>query len=290
MTADHMKQTITLKDGRALSFAEYGDPAGRVVFHFHGSAGSRLERPADNSILTDLRIRYLSTDRPGHGLSDPQPRRKLLDWPDDISQLADHLGIEKFYVLGWSAGGPYALACAYRLAEQVLAGAVVSGLAPPDRPHPYRGLPLASRILMFVFRRIPRLVYAFRRMGFATMQGNPQDLGQKLVSSLPPADRRLFLIPKNQEIFIADIQEGYRQGWQGPAQDDIIANRPWGFNLEAIKVRIDIWQGQVDKNVPLNQGQYQHERIPISRLIVLPGLAHLALLSTWREVLEALVE
>jgi pimeloyl-ACP methyl ester carboxylesterase len=150
-----MNQTITLKDGRKLGFAEYGDPAGKIVFHFHGRAGSRLERPADEAILTNLGLKLVSTDRPGHGLSDPHPNHELLDWPDDISWLADHLGLDKFYVRGWSAGGPHALACAYKLADQVLAGAIVSGLAPPDRPHPYEGLPFTNRILMFVFGGCP---------------------------------------------------------------------------------------------------------------------------------------
>jgi pimeloyl-ACP methyl ester carboxylesterase len=289
MASDHMNQTVILKDGRTLGFAEYGEPAGKVVFHFHGGAGSRLERPADQSSLTNLGLRLISTDRPGHGLSDLQPNRKLLDWPDDINQLADHLGLDKFYVLGWSAGGPHALACAYKLADRVLAGAIVSGLAPPDRPNPYEGLPLPNRTLMFVFRRIPKLVYLFRRMGYATIKGHPEDVGRKLASSCPPVDRKLIEIPENQRLFVADIQEGYRQGWQGPAQDDIINNKPWGFRLEDITIRIDIWQGEVDQNVPLNQGLYQHERLPNSRLTILPGQAHLYLLAQWREVLAALV-
>ena len=289
MTADHMNQTITLEDGRALGYAEYGDPAGKAVFHFHGGAGSRLERPADESILTDLGIRYISTDRPGHGLSDPQPDRKLLDWPDDISQLADHLQIGSFYVLGWSAGGPYALACAYKLRERVLAGAIVSGMAPPNRPRPYEGLPFPSRVLMFVFRRMPRLLVLFRRMGYSTTQGNPRDLGQRLASSVPPADREILQVPANQAMFVADIRQGYQQGWLGPALDDIIANRPWGFRLEDIALRIDIWQGQVDENVPLCQGQYQYQKIPDSSLTVWSDQAHLALLGHWREVLATLV-
>jgi pimeloyl-ACP methyl ester carboxylesterase len=289
MATDHTDQTITLKDGRLLGYAEYGDPVGKAVFHFHGSAGSRLERPADESVLRDLGIRYISTDRPGHGLSDPQPARKLLDWPDDISQLADHSQIGSFYVLGWSAGGPYALACAYKLRKRVLAGAIVSGMAPPHRPNPYEGLPFPSRILMFVIRRMPKLVYLFRRMAYSTMQRDPKELGPKLVSSVPPADRELLHDPETLAMFIADIQQGYRQGWLGPALDDIIANRPWGFRLQDVVVRTHIWHGEMDGNVPLCQGQYLHERIPNSRLTVWPGQAHLAVLDHWREVLATLV-
>ncbi len=290
MTTNQIDQTITLEDGRTLGYAEYGDLAGTAVLHFHGSAGSRLEHPTDESILTELAIRYIATDRPGHGLSDVQPDRRLLDWPDDIRQLADHLGIGSFYVLGWSAGGPYALACAYKLKERVLAGAVVSGMAPPDRPNPYEGLPLSNRILTLLFRRLPKFVYFFRRMAYSTVQGDPVGVGEKLAASLPPADREIFQVPAIQELFLADIRQGYGQGWMGPALDDIIAHRPWGFRLDEIPVRIDVWHGQVDGNVPLCQGQYQHEKLPNSRLTIWPGQAHLAVLDRWREVLVALVD
>ena len=290
MDSDHLNQTITLRDGRTLGFAEYGESQGKAVFHFHGGAGSRRERPLNESILSDLGIRYVSTDRPGHGLSDPKPNRKLLDWPDDIIQLVDHLGIDTFYVLGLSAGGPHALACAYKLPDRVLAGAIVSGLAPPDRPRPYQGLPFPNRFLSFIFRRMPKFVYSIRRGGHSTIQGNPEDVGKKLVSSVPPADRTLLEVPENQRLIVSDIQEAYRQGWEGIARDDIIINSPWGFRLEDIRVRIDIWQGELDQNVPLNQGQYQHEKIPSSRLTILTGQAHLFLLARWHEILAALVE
>ncbi len=289
MTSDKTNQTLTLTDGRKLGYAEYGDPGGMSVFHFNGSGGSRLERPTDESILSDLGVRLISTDRSGHGISDSQPDRKLLDGPNDISQLAYHLGIDKFYVEGWSAGGPHALACAYHLPERVLAGAIISGLAPPDRPNPYEGLPFPNRLLMFFGRKIPQLVYLVRRIMYSMITGDPEKAGNTLASFFPPEDRQIAEIPENQKMLIAEIQEGYRQGWHGPAQDDILINSPWGFQLEDIPVRIDIWQGEVDKNVPVNQAQYQDEKIPDSRLTILPGQAHLYLLERWGEVLAALV-
>ncbi|MGB7093090.1 MAG: alpha/beta hydrolase [Anaerolineales bacterium] len=290
MIADTMNSILTLTDGRTLGYAEYGDLEGKAVFHFNGSGGSRLEYPADQAILTDLGIRFIASDRPGHGISDPQPDRSLLNWPDDITQLADHLNIDRFYVQGWSAGGPHALACAYQLPERVIAGAIISGLAPPDRPGPYQGLPLPNRMLMILGRTAPSLVYLFRRMARSMIMGEPEEAGGKLASTFPEVDQQLILGTEYEQLLVVDIQEGYRQGWQGPAQDDIIINSPWGFDMAEINVRIDIWQGEVDKNVPLNQGQYQHELLPNSRLRILPGQAHLYLLTHWREILSSLVE
>lgn len=289
MTTNKAIQTIVLRDERRLGFAEYGDPSGKAVFHFNGSGGSRLEHPQDLSILTDLGVRLISTDRPGHGISDPQPGRKLLDWPEDVGQLADHLGIDSFHIEGWSAGGPHALACAYKMPDRILAGALISGLAPPDRPNPYEGLPFAMKTLMIIGRNVPSLVYLFRRMMRKNLQGDPDKMGDRLKSSFPPPDQKAIEESGSEDWLIENIQEGYSQGGDGPAQDDILINTSWGFKLQDIQARFDVWQGEVDKNVPLNQGVYQDKLLLNSRLTVLPGQAHLYLLTHWREVLEALV-
>ncbi|MBA7605275.1 hypothetical protein ES703_12405 [subsurface metagenome] len=191
--------------------------------------------------------------------------------------------------MGWSAGGPYALACTYKLSDRVLAGALVSGLGPPDRARPYEGLPFALKTIMFIGRRVPPLVYLFRRLAYNMLQGDPKKVGDRLSSSFPPEDKKAIEESGGEDALVEDIREGYKQGWDGPAQDDIIINSSWGFRLEDIQTRFDVWQGEVDKNVPVNHGEYQHELLPNSRLRVLPGQAHLYLLTHWREVLEALV-
>ena len=262
MSEEKINQTITLRDGRTLGFAEYGDDGSdKTIIYFNGSGGSRLEYPTDKLILSELGLRFVATDRPGHGLSSPQPERKLLDWPADISELANHLRVERFYVMGWSAGGPHALACAYKLPERVIAGAIISGLAPVDRPNPYKGFPLPLKILNFLGRKSPVSVYLFRRLLYPMIMGEPEEAGKKMAASFPPVDRQLAEKPENQKMLVTSIQEGYKQGWQG----------------------------EVDKNVPLNQGMYQHEKIPNSTLTVMPGQAHLYVLTNWRNVLGKLV-
>ena len=289
MIRDLINQTLTLQDGRRLGFAQYGNTKGQPVFFFHGSGSSRLGGPADESALASPPIRLIATDRPGHGLSDPQPGRALLDWPDDVARLADHLGMDRFCVLGWSSGGPYALACAYKLPERVQAGAIVGGVAPPERPHPYRGMPLPSRALLFGERNLPSLVHILRRMTRSMIMGDPVEAGRKAASFFPRVDRDLIETAEAQARFGRDLQEGYRQGWQGPAEDDILVNRPWGFALEEIDVRIDVWQGKADRMVPLNHAQYQFDRIRNCRLHLWQDKGHLQLLSCWSKVLTMLI-
>lgn len=68
------------------------------------------------------------------GRSDFQPGRTLLDWPDDVADLADALGIDRFAVLGYSGGAPYAAACAYRLPHRLTACGIVGGGGPAENP------------------------------------------------------------------------------------------------------------------------------------------------------------
>jgi pimeloyl-ACP methyl ester carboxylesterase len=287
---DKTNLTLELKDGRLLGYADYGDPSDKPVFHFNGSGGSRLERPPDLQILSELGIRYISTDRPGHGNSTAQPDRELLDWPEDVASLAEHLGISRFYVLGWSAGGSHALACAYKMPDRVISGAIVSGLAPPDRPKPYQGYKGFFLLLMVLGRRFPRLVYAFRRMTAKQINSPSDKIGDKFVKSLPEVDQKPFENPLVKELFLADIKEGYKQGGDGPARDDIIINSPWKFDIREIQTRFDIWQGDSDLNVPVNQGYFQADLLPDNNFHLMKNKGHLFLLEEWKHILSELIK
>jgi pimeloyl-ACP methyl ester carboxylesterase len=286
---DKTNQILDLKDGRKLGFAEYGTPDGKPVFHFNGSGGSRLERPADLNILTALGIRYISTDRPGHGNSSLKQDRELLDWPNDVAAIADDLGIDKFHVLGWSAGGPHALACAYKIPERVISGAIVSGLAPANRPNPYAGYKGFLRALMILGRRFPSLVYIFRRIAAKQINNPSGEIGDKFVKSLPKMDQIPFENQQVKAMLIADIKEGYKQGGDGPARDDIIINTPWKFEMMNIQTRFDIWQGDIDENVPVNQGKYQAELLPNNSFYLMENKGHMFLLEKWKDVLIQLI-
>jgi len=287
---DKTNQILDLMDGRNLAFAEYGDPSGKVVFHFNGSGGSRLERPADLNILLELGIRYITTDRPGHGKSTAKPDRELLDWADDIAAIADHLNIDKFHILGWSAGGPHALACAYKMPDRIISGAIVCGLAPSDRPNPYQGYKGLLKVLMILGRKYPKLVYLFRRMAAKQINKASSNAGDKFVKSLPKVDQLPFEDIAIKEMLIADIKEGYIQGGDGPARDDIIINSPWKFDIREIQTRIDIWQGDLDNNVPVNQGKYQANLIPNNNYHLLENMGHMLLLKEWKNILSELIK
>lgn len=289
MPNDRINQTITVEDSRCLGFAEYGAPAGRPVFHFHGSGSSRLDRPSLENMLIQMNIRFISVDRPGHGLSDFQPNRRLIDWPQDISQLADKLGIREFYVEGHSAGGPHALVCAHQLPEQVIAGAAISSVAPMSRPKAYEGMPLLNQILARSSRQCPWITKLIRRIMRSMIMGDVEKGARQLMSSIPDVDKAVLYSPQNVEIFVLAIREGFRLDSRGVAQDDILINQEWGFDLAEVKPRIDIWHGEADVNVPIQAAMFLRDVLPHTHATFLPGEGHFFLLNRWEEILSELV-
>lgn len=176
--ARQRSDTCRLPDGRRLGFLDTAaltpgamDPALPAIFYFHGFPGSRLEAaflPLDG-------CRLIGVDRPGYGLSDPAPERRLGDFARDVAALADHLGIARFAVLGVSGGAPYAAACAHALPGRVAAAGLVCGLGPPEAPGMASGRlallaalaqrPVARRTLFGLGRRIVLSDTLVRRAG-----------------------------------------------------------------------------------------------------------------------------
>jgi pimeloyl-ACP methyl ester carboxylesterase len=286
---DNINQEHSLKDGRSLGFAEYGVQTGIPILHFHGSGSSRLERPASDQIIKQLDLRFISVDRPGHGISDFQTGRCLVDWPNDIAELADHLSLDRFYVTGHSAGGPHALACAYKLPKRIITGAVISSVAPMSRPNPYRGMPILNQILARSARLLPGITFLARKIMRGMIMKDVEKASQQLMASIPDSDKELLYDSLNLEIMVHSIREGFRQGAESVAQDDILVNSDWGFDLKSIKQRIDIWHGTLDVNVPIHAGEYLHDQIPNNRFFSLPDKGHFFILNYWEKVLAKLV-
>jgi pimeloyl-ACP methyl ester carboxylesterase len=127
-------EVIRLNDGRALAYAEWGQPGGRPVFFLQGTPGGRLTQWWDDEGLADSGIHLVTADRPGIGRSDAKPNRSVADWAADLEELAQHLGWNRFAVVGFSSGGPFALASAARLPDRVTAVGLASPLGRADVP------------------------------------------------------------------------------------------------------------------------------------------------------------
>jgi pimeloyl-ACP methyl ester carboxylesterase len=281
--------SIFLPDGRTLAFAEYGDLNGKPVFFFHGTPGSRFFRPPDG-ITSRMGVHLICVDRPGYGLSTFQPGRRILDWPGDIVQLADHLKLDRFSVAGHSGGGPYTLACAFALPNRVRTISGICGAGPLDTPGIHQGMTTTNKFGLkvgpflpwFLWRTLIWFIFHRRAADPAghVLRGN----GHR-----PLADDEQLLKPEVREACIQSEREAFRPGLRGLAWDTRLLTRPWGFRLEDIHVPLFLWAGTDDDQATPAMVRFMSEKIPGCKTTSIEHEAHLLLFPHWQEILTQLL-
>ena len=286
-----LEGSVAVRDGRRLSFAEYGSPHGPALIWFHGTPGSRRQIPLDaRAYAVETGIRIIGVDRPGIGSSTPYQYPNVADFPADVAVLADTLGIDTFRVIGLSGGGPYALACGALLPDRVVGAGVLGGVAPAVGPDAISGgaIDLARRFAPLVTRaRVPlglaltvaiRLVKPFAGAGldlYAAVQ--------------PPGDKNLLSRPEFKAMFLDDLLNGSRFQTSAPLADVVLFARDWGFRLENVKVPVRWWHGDDDHIIPFRHGKHVVSRLPDATLSVIDGESHLGGLGIARAVIDELM-
>ncbi|TPG36097.1 alpha/beta fold hydrolase [Mycolicibacterium hodleri] len=254
---DHV---VRLRDGRSLGFAQYGDPDGVVVVNAHGGLVGRLDVSAARPFAEQAGVRLISPDRPGIGLSDRLPGRTLLDWADDISELLDQLGIERFSTMGWSMGGQYAATLGYAMPTRVRRVAIIAGALPLTEPGVFSQLPLFDRMYTRLSQGAPWVArQCFRTMALMA-RAAPTLNGRLATWGLGGADASV-LRSEGFDSFSAMSYEGLRRP-SGVVDDYRTWLLPWGFAPEDIDVPVDVWSGTEDPLVPSAWGDELAQRIP----------------------------
>lgn len=273
----HAFDQLRLPDGLRLAFTQFGDQGGLPVVYHHGSPSSRIEAALLGDAAGRNRIRLISFDRPGVGRSDYRPRWTYPTLARDVAALADHLGIEHFGVLGWSGGGPPALACARLLPERVcrivLAGAVPFGALRPRRVR--RRVGLLKRVVGRCAWRYPRAMdWLVSPLGLVA-RGRPRRFVDAYAAKLGPADREVLDDPAFRPIVEADFVESFRQGMQGYAHDlDRLFSR-WDFDPGGIELPVTIWQGTDDELVRTDLERVLAAKVvPTAELRLFEGEGH----------------
>jgi pimeloyl-ACP methyl ester carboxylesterase len=269
---------VGLTGGRRLAFCESGDPAGAPVVLLHGAPGSRRFRPD----VVPAGVRLLTFDRPGCGASDRREGRTLLDTSGDVAALADHVGLDSFAVVGVSAGGPHALACAYALGDRVTSVGVASMPGPLDEvPGAWAALPDHVRPAAERARVDPRRAV---RAVLRYMEPWVDEPAAFLRGGTAP-DRALMAEAGPAAMLAADMAEALRPGAAGFADDMLTLWLPWGFPVAAVPAGVRIWHGAHDTRAAPDFA-YLASTLPGAEPTVWPDDGHSGVLRHWGEVLK----
>jgi pimeloyl-ACP methyl ester carboxylesterase len=241
-----------------LTYDDVGDPVGIPVVYLHGGGDSRLSRHPDDSIAAALGIRLVAVDRCGP----PVPGRSLRSSATEVVELLGGLAIDRFAVVGWSAGGPHALALAAAAGERVSRVALVGSMPPHDG---VAALPRDVRRVMGLARIAPRLA----AHGLEAWGRRPP----------PPTGD-----PATDEAYALGRAESFRSGGLWLARELAYLGRPWGFDLADVRAPVTLWWGESDHVCPPSIAEEYARRLPATTLRLVEG-THQLLFSRWREIL-----
>lgn len=255
---------IATPDGRQVRVEEAGDPKGMPVLMHHGTPGAgHLYRPHVADAM-DRGIRLIGYDRPGYGRSTPQPGRSVADCAADVRAIAAALGIDRLGVWGISGGGPHALACAALLPDLVVAVGSLAAIAPYGAP----GLDYFTGMgeenvddIKLSLEDEPAARAKLIEDRERVLALTAEDMVQAFPTLVSAADAAAFTL-ELAEYLVACNQDGLAPGGDGWWDDGGAHLHPWGFDLESIRVPVQLWHGRHDRFVPFQHGEWLASKIP----------------------------
>ncbi len=294
MTVDQarLQNIFVLEDGRKLVYDIYGSLEGNPFFYFHGYPSSRIEARSVHEKAEERNIKLIAIDRPGIGLSDFQPKRKIVDWSKDISELSEELSLKKFGVISFSAGAPYALACGYTIPEKLNKIILVSALGGVDFKQP--GLINKHKA---IFRIAGSLPLIYRSLFWWCRVRNIR--GKNAAKRYYKSNLKLLTI-KDQEVLqdqaildaVVEYQcESCRKGCKGLTYEAKLLGKSWGMKLEEIssKLKIKLWHGIEDLIAPVTASKEIERMLPKSSASYKENEGHFSLMfNHHEEILEEL--
>lgn len=283
--------TVRTGDGRDLEVLSYGAEGGPALVYHCGTPSGAAPFPLLERAAAVQGHRVVTISRPGYGRSTRQPGRAVSAVAADVTAVLDHLGLGEFVALGWSGGGPHALACAALLPGRCTAAATIAGVAP------YR-----AEGVDFLAGMGPENVEefgaaiddherlrAFLEAGAAEVANvTGAEVAASLGGLVPEVDRAA-LTGDLADHLAASFRQAVSSGIWGWYDDDLAFVSPWGFSVEEVGVPVAVWQGGQDLMVPFAHGQWLAAHIPTARPRLFPEEGHISVAGQMERIVADLV-
>ena len=277
--------TITMNDGRTVGFADFGSPAHTALVWCHGGPGSRLEPSFVADAAARAGLRLIGIDRPGYGLSTPQPGRTIGGWVRDALAVLDHLGIEQFLALGASTGGAYALALASQSPRVI--GAVACCAVSDMRWAEGKAMNVACHPIWSARDRDAACAIARELFG----ERGENTVPPRGPAGLDAADTALFATPDFLAWWIKDVPEMFTHGVAGYVDDRLADRDGWGtFDVTRIACPVTVLHGAGDGLVPVANAHHTAAIVPGATLRIVEGLGHISVTTKAVEVTSELLK
>ncbi|MFC6784712.1 alpha/beta fold hydrolase [Halobaculum halobium] len=269
----HEASVARAADGRPISYTEYGRPDGAPVVFLHGTPGSRLlgkllDRPARKR-----GVRVLAPDRPGYGRSPSWPDRSIRDAAEFVTPVLDDAGVETADIVGFSGGGPYALATAADRPDRIEHVDVIAGATPPSADG---NMPAVQRLVTRLATSAPSVLGGlFRGQAWLAERLDPSFVVDQYTSAEvdDPISEDVAAIVR------ADFVEALAERRGGAVTEFRTTATDWDVDFASITPSVGLWYGDTDTNVPIDGAHWLERELPTAQLHVLQGADHIRTLT-----------
>lgn len=273
-----MTEHLTLPGGTRLDYFVEGEGDALLVYHHGTPAAGPIPRDLIDA-ATDHGFVIAELVRPGYGQSTRQSGRSVADVVPLVEALADHLGHAQFVTMGWSGGGPHAIATAALLPQRCAGAMSLAGVAPYGEPDLdfLAGMGEDNIAEFGAALEGDSSLEAFLSGAAGAMRDVTADQVIDAMRSLLPAVDQAHLNGQEAEEMAAELRWSLAHGIWGWFDDDIAFTQPWGFDLGAITAPVQVWQGTDDLMVPFAHGQWLVQRLSSAEPRLVEGEGHLSL-------------
>lgn len=282
---------VTTPDDRVLEVLISGAPDGFPLVYHSGSPSAAVPYPQLDDAALTAGLRVITYSRPGYGGSSPRHPEQgpphMADDVTDVVSILEHLGIGDFVTLGWSGGGPRALACAALLPGRCRAATSLAGVAPYDAEGLdwYDGMAPENLAEYTAAAQGPEAYEAFLVEDMLpVLSASAEEVAAAMGELLTPVDAAALDV----DFLSATFNRAGAQGVIGVRDDGLAAYAPWGFDLASITVPVAVWQGDQDAMVPLGHGAWLAAHVPGAVAHLVQGEGHISLIRRIDEILAEL--
>ncbi len=287
-TDDDEEFTVTLPDGRVLSWYEYGDPKGRPVLTLENQGASMPDHTVFEQWYRQQGLRMILIVRPGYGISTYKANYQFKDLGDDIQFLCAHLDIKKPAMAAYCGGGPYAL-CAAALHPDLFDRLGLLGTTLAIEHFELNKLEPIHRMCLQISRRDPRLFMLIGRLGVRGVQKAPEKFFKMLARGLSQADKNVFNDPDLLARAIKRTRRGHFQGARVMMEEYLNHLKPLGADVSKITVPVLQWHGETDGIISIGGARSLAAEIPNVTFQSFPELGHFMVYDLWQDFLTELL-
>lgn len=260
--------------GARVTYATFGDPDGVPVVALHGMPGSRAFGAFFDEPARERGVRVYAPDRPGVGGSATRDDWRVADAGEFLASFLDAVDVDTAGVLGFSAGGPHALACAAQIPERLTGTALLASPAPPAA-----GVEQATmtRVMGGLARHTSLGLSLATRFQAAMLARQDPDALLELFTNAPVAQDVVLDGATVPDVLALDAELALAGGHRALAVETRALATDWGFDPRTVGARVDVFHGNADENVPVAAANHFERVLPNPRLHRY-GVDHLELL------------